>query len=85
MSYEYDPEWTNTIQYPDNSTFKCPTCGAVAFNVNEVTGCLREMDYYAPRHIPPTLVFTCGNPDCPQCDEDFEYELSVVISAKVSR
>ena len=84
MSYEYDPEWTRDIQYPDLTTFVCPVCGCVPFNVNEVTSCLREMDYYSARHIPPNLTFTCGNPKCPSCDEDFEYTLSVVITARPS-
>ena len=82
MSYKDDPEWTRDIQYPDLTTFVCPICGVVAFNAYEVMSCLREMDYYSARHIPPKLVFTCGNPECPNCDENFEYTLSVVITAR---
>lgn len=84
MSYKHDPEWTLDIQYPDLTTFVCPVCGIVAFNVTEVTSCLRETDYYSARHIPPKFVFTCGNPECANCDEDFEYTLSVAITARVS-
>ena len=30
---------------------------------------------------PPSLVFTCSNPACADCDEDFAYQLGVIVYA----
>lgn len=81
MSYDESPEWTKNIVYPKIEDMKCPTCGVVGDNADQVMGYLYDGDYYAPRHISDTLIFTCDNPDCPNCDEDYEYSLSVVITA----
>lgn len=83
MSYNGDPKWTEQIVLPLKEDMKCPTCGVVAFNVDDVMECLFEVGYYKPRHIPPKLIFTCGNPNCPDCDLDFYAELSVSVVAKI--
>jgi len=80
MSYNGDPEWTKNIALPNRDGMKCPTCGVVAGNVDEVMSDLRESSYYHPRHIPPTLVFTCDNPACPDCDKDYTARLYAVVS-----
>ena len=81
MSFEFQPAWTTEIAYPDKQSFICPTCGMVAFNIDDVTECLYDVTTYEVRHIPPVLIFTCDNPDCADCDKDFEYSLSVKIKA----
>ena len=85
MSFNYEPDWTQKIVYPDVSQYVCPECGEVAFNAQEVSGILKENGAYELRHIADVLVFTCGNPKCPMCDEDFEYEISAVITATNSK
>ena len=82
MSYNEFPEWTSEIVYPDKKEMVCPSCGVVAGNADEVMHYLYDGDYYKPRHIPGTLIFTCDNEECPGCDEDYEFSLSVVITAK---
>lgn len=82
MSYNGTPKWTSEIVYPDKKEMVCPSCGVVAGNADEVMHYLYDGDYYNPRHIDETLIFTCDNPECPDCDEDYEYSLSVVITAK---
>jgi hypothetical protein len=80
MSYDGDPEWTKNIVLPNRDGMKCPTCSVVAGNVDEVMSDLAEPSYYHPRHIPPTLVFTCDNPECPDCDKNYTVRLSAVVS-----
>jgi hypothetical protein len=79
MSYNPDPTWTNNIVLPSIELMRCPTCGHVASNAKTVMDILCRPDYYSPRHIPPYLIFTCANPDCPNCDNDFLVELCVVV------
>ena len=83
MGYNPVPDWTEDIEYPAPHIYKCPVCGHVPNpkHVDEILDNLYNVGYYYPRHIPPKLVFTCDNEDCPHCDEDFEYALSVTISA----
>ncbi|MBE7553134.1 MAG: hypothetical protein HS126_18835 [Anaerolineales bacterium] len=81
MSYNYNPEWTKDIVLPTIEEMGCPTCGAIAGNVEEVMERLAKASYYEPRHIPPRLTFTCDNENCPNCDEDYYVELSVVVQA----
>ena len=45
----------------------CPTCGVLFANANAVMG-----DW---RCLPQTVIFTCCNPKCADCDEDFEYQV----------
>lgn len=80
MSYDGDPEWTKNITFPSSDEMRCPTCGVVAGNADEVMNDIREDSYYHPRHIPPTLVFTCNNPECPDCDKDYTAELAAVVT-----
>lgn len=80
MSYNGDPEWTKNIYLPGREVMKCPTCGKVSGNVDEVMNVIKECEYYHPRHIPPTLVFTCDNPECPDCDKDYTARLSAVVA-----
>jgi len=82
MSFCSMPEWTEDIVLPLSEQMVCPECGAIAFNAEDVMECLRQSIYYKSRHIPQELVFTCGNPNCNKCDQDFSYKLSVVVSAK---
>lgn len=81
MSYKFEPEWTDKISLPEKNHMICPTCGEIACNVDAVMDCLWQGSYYEPRHIPPQLIFTCGNEACPACDEDFYVGLEVVITA----
>jgi hypothetical protein len=80
MSYNPDPNWTEFFSVPDKSNFTCPHCNKVAGNTDRVMECLFRGDYYTPRHIPSELIFTCDNPDCPNCDEDFTYFLFVAVA-----
>ena len=82
MSYDPSPKWTDRIEYP-SVEMTCPACGKVPLDTSEVMDCLKETTYYVARHIPPKLTFTCDNPDCPSCDKNFKYALSVVISAQL--
>jgi len=82
MSFNHNPEWTPLIKYPNQNKMKCPYCGKVASNVNEVMDNLYNVTYYSARHIPPRLIFTCDNIKCEHCDEDYDFILSVVIKAK---
>jgi len=81
MSYNPEPDWTSEIVYPNKQDMKCPSCGVVAGNADEVMHYLYEGDYYNPRHIDDELIFTCDNPECEHCDEDYKYIVSVVITA----
>lgn len=81
MSYNGEPKWTDQVTLPDPALMKCPWCNTVACNVEEAMEPLLEAGYYEPRHIPPELVFVCGNPDCPHCDEEFTYKLTAIITA----
>jgi hypothetical protein len=80
MSYDATPEWTKKITLPETANLTCPECGRVAFNAQEALRAIMEHDYYHPRHVPPYLLLTCGNPDCPSCDGDFRVYLSVHIT-----
>jgi len=80
MSYNDDPEWTKNIVFKDKNKIVCQTCGMVCGNTDSVMEILFKNSYYEPRHIPPTLIFTCSNPKCQDCDKDFEYNLSIVIT-----
>jgi hypothetical protein len=79
MSFNGDPKWTKNITLPDRGTMRCPTCGHVAANADEVMKILSESSYYWPRHIPPKLIFTCSNSECPHCDEDYSVGLAVQV------
>ena len=81
MSYNEIPDWTKQIVLPNPNLMTCPTCGVIAGNVAEVMSDLLEHGYHYPRHIPPYLTFTCFNPDCPDCDQDFVFELSATVVA----
>lgn len=78
MSYNPDPHWAII---PDLIVV-CPHCKVKPFNYNEVTSVMYEGSYYSPRHIPPSLTFTCGNEECTHCDDDFTVNLEVIINIK---
>lgn len=81
MSFNSEPEWTKKVTLPQKEEMPCPTCKKVSGNADQVITEMIIASYYNARHIPPTLIFTCDNEDCPDCDEDFEYELSLVVTA----
>lgn len=62
---------------------RCPECGQTAPNITETTDVLRNVTYYTARHIPPDLIFTCANPECPYCDRAFYVPLSLTVTAGV--
>lgn len=68
---------------PDKERMYCPYCGKVAGNVDEVMSIMKYGNYYTPRHIPNKLIFTCDNVECPKCDEDYIFTLSMVVTAQV--
>ena len=82
MSYNSEPEWTKNITFPPFDELTCPYCGEVPNNAEEIVNVMKEGSYYSPRHIPKKLVFTCDNPECPKCDEDYTFVLSVVVRAE---
>lgn len=79
MSLNLNPEWTKDLSLPDKSQMTCPTCKKVAFNASTVMECLYNPTFYAARHIPPELIFTCGNENCPNCYGDFSVKLSLTV------
>jgi uncharacterized Zn-finger protein len=82
MGYNSEPKWTNDIVLPNRGEMYCPYCGKVAGNADEVMSIMEHGDYYSPRHIPEKLVFTCDNVECPHCDEDYIFTLSLVVTAQ---
>jgi len=83
MSFDPMPEWTLSVLFPERGKFACPACNKspTPKHFAAVTTALFFCGAYQARHIPPTLIFTCDNPDCPRCDKDFEYSLSVAVTA----
>lgn len=80
MSYDPAPRWTQNIIIPSKYEIRCPECGQVAFNAEEIMECLTGHGAYEAQHVPPALIATCGNIECPRCDEDFATYLKVVVS-----
>ncbi len=80
MTCNPTPTWTDDIKLPTANDLRCPTCGEVAVNADEVLGDLQADSYYNPRHIPPFLTPTCGNPKCADCDGDFRVLLRCEVT-----
>lgn len=84
MSYNSSPQWTKNISLPSIADFPCPYCGKVSKdNALEVIAVLKYNTYYAARHIPSELIFTCMNPECPHCDDDYVYTLSLEVKTEL--
>lgn len=84
MSFNPNPQWTRTIILPDfTAVARCPECNQLASNVDEITSVLRECTYYEARHIPPSLIFTCSNSQCPRCDIDFYVLLALHVTSTI--
>jgi ribosomal protein S27AE len=81
MSYNDDPDWAE-ITLPN---ITCPECGEVSGNHDEVVAITRYSDYDNARHIPPELIFTCDNPKCPRCDEDFKFSPAPLLFTHVMK
>lgn len=78
MSYTPEPKWTDIIAIPD--VVVCPDCKVKPENYSTVIDCILNHDYYHPQHIPPVLEFTCFNPECDRCDQDFRYKTRVTVN-----
>lgn len=57
----------------------CPVCNTMPRDTKEVIQDCISGGYYNIPHIPPRLTFTCDNPECIACDEDFEMVLMPVV------
>ena len=83
MTWEYDPEWTKDYKLPQLSDLSCPICGKIPGHAQEFLNQLvgkGDDPTYAVRHIPPAIVLTCDNEDCPACDYDYEAFLKMTIT-----
>jgi hypothetical protein len=80
MSYDHAPRWTQNIILPSKYQIRCPECGHIDPNADELLEVLKGHTAYKAQHIPPAIIGTCDNIECERCDEDFAVPLKVAVS-----
>ena len=70
MSFNAQPAWCE-VETPDDSwaDVKCPTCNKdYSKKAKELLAETIKSTYYEACHIPPSIIVTCDNEKCDDCD-----------------